>query len=203
MRARKWFLAGLVVLLVIPVFTAATASAQDTATQYVLVGVWEPGMLTIDVEQQTNVGASIPGNTVGNWFWMGVLNTTAPASGWEVTVTGTDLTEGWINCDEWGNNCWIDDDPGVEATIPKTNIYVMGGNWQWWDGENPNPISNYGGYLSESPLQIMTGTEVAWGGLGFDNPNPEIRIDLPSDATTTFYVGQLTYTIQAWTPPAS
>lgn len=200
MRFRKWFMASLVVLLVMPVATATMANAQDTATQYVQVGVWAPGLLTIDVEQQTNVGAGIPGTTVGNAFWMGIMNTTQPATGWEVLVTGTDLTDGWMNCDEWGNNCTIDSDPEIDATIPKSNIRVTGGNWQWWDEQTPNPISHYEGYLSETPLQIMTGTEGAWGGIGFDAPAPEIHVDLPADAPITYYIAELTYTIQAWTP---
>jgi hypothetical protein len=192
MRIRHLFLACLVVLLVIPAFTAAWA--QTSGDQRVSVSVLPADTLAIDVENDIWLDIAIPGRISNDyWFWMGVTNTFA-AQGWQITVDALDLVGFYEDepCDEWG--CTRYDTTDV---IAKTNLYLRGGDNPMWQDELGDPIfTSYEGYLPSGGMVLTTGTADARGNFGFDQ-NPSIRLDAPLGAALGNYDTTVTYTIAA------
>lgn len=191
-RARAIAL-GVLVVLAIP--TAATAAEQT-----VEVTVLPADTLSISVEEEVGLGVIVPGQETGLYeFGMEITNTTG--SGWEVTVTGTDLTSFSWDCDEFGENCTRQPTDPL-YTIGASAFYVRGGDQNNWEGGD-TAIVAYDGYLAAagSPFTLMEGTSIASGRFGLDEQRPGVALNIPSTVGETEpgefadYYGILTYTI--------
>jgi hypothetical protein len=186
-------------LLMIP---AGSAYAQDPATQEVNVRVLPPNALAIQVDNWADLGSMVLGEVREHDFGMSVINTTS--GGFQVTVIGDDLRSfNWTDCGEGGCFGPVPTDP--EYTIPKENLIVTGGDLDWWDGVDPtgNTVRPYAVVPGDelSPAVVLEATAYAVGDFGFDNPNPQLKLTIPSDAQTMYqYRTELTYTIMGWTP---
>ena len=173
---------GVAVLLLIPL----AASAAD---QTVEVQVLPANTLSIDVEPAFWLNGVVPGDsTYEHGFGMGITNTTA--SGWTVTVAGTDL-QGFDNA---GDGERVPN----EHTIPATAIYVRGGDAD--HGWGPDAIIAYGENFTaaNTPFTLMVGTDRAYGQFGWgpgEQESPVVRVDVPALAVETNYYTTLTYTI--------
>src|SRR3990170_3917193 len=169
MKPRRVLVALMALALVIPA-TSAYGADPEPANQEVNVHVLPTNALAVYVENWADFGGLVPGQTVRRDFWLSVLNTTV--SGWEVTVTGNDLTSGhWQYCDKTCNT-WIDDSTPV--TISKSNLKVSGGDIDSWDADTitgPGPVS--------PDSWILRGTEDATGEFGLNEPNAYLELTIP------------------------
>jgi hypothetical protein len=200
MKVRGLRAALMALLLVIP---AASAYGAEPANQEVNVHILPADALAISVDQWAEFGGMVPNETRHYDFWLNVVNTTA--GGWEVTVTGEDLTSfDWGNCDESGCYNPIPSDPLY--TIPKSALVVTGGDLDWWGEEDPSgntvrPFSGTPGDIAE-PLTIVQATSYAHGEFGLDNPQASLDLTIPADAQPMqMYRTVLVYTIAPWTAP--
>lgn len=200
MKLRGLRAALMALLLVIP---AASAYGAEPANQEVNVHILPADTLAISVDGWADFGGMVPNETRHYDFWLNVVNTTA--GGWEVTVTGDDLTSyTWENCDE--NGCYnpIPTDPLY--TIPKSALVVTGGDLNWWDQDDPSgdavrPFAGPPGDIA-LPLTIVQGTSYAHGEFGLDNPQTSLDLTIPADAQPMqMYRTMLIYTIAPWTAP--
>ena len=192
MRIRHLLVAMFAVLLVLPLATAAMA--QEFAQQTIEVSVMAENVRAIWVDGDFGLGAVTQGQSTNNVYFGMALQNTYSGMGFEVVVDGDDLVSFTSGepCDE--NGC--PRVPDGQYTIPKSNLYVMGGTLGW----DPDPVTAFGGNLSDTaPLLIMSATADAYG--GFDVANqPYLRLDVPGTADLANYYTTLTYTIQAPTP---
>jgi hypothetical protein len=171
---------------------ASVASAQTPeADQTVRVEVENlTGTLGIEVASPVDFGVVTAGSTSGEATF-GMVVTNVGATGWDVTVTATDLLTVETVCE--GDICT--DVPDGYATIAKSNIHVRGGE----PVTNPDSVTTSAGTLGETPLTIMTGTATAWGTFAVDTPSPAVWLDIPSESPSANYVTTLTYTIMGAT----
>jgi hypothetical protein len=187
-------------LLVIP---AASAYGAEPKNQEVNVHILPADTLAIQVQEWADFGGMVPDTTQHQDFWLSVVNTTA--GGWEVTVTGEDLTSfNWENCNMGGCYNPIPTDPLY--TIPKSALVVSGGDLDWWDQDDPSldAIRTFAGPPGDValPLTILQGTSYAHGEFGLDNPQASLDLTIPADAEPMQqYRTVLVYTIAPWTAP--
>ena len=182
------------VLLMIP---AATAYGAD---QHVSVHVLPSNALEVNVDMWADFGGLEIGQKGHYDFWLNVTNTTT--GGWQIDVTGGDLYPfDWQNCDE--NGCYdpitIPGDP-----ISKSNLFVTGGDLDWWDGQD-NVITPFTVNPGDpgAPAVIVQATSPAHGEFGLDNPQAYMELTIPEGTPEAMqYHTVLTYTITAWNPPA-
>lgn len=188
MRIQRTRVIALGVLMVLAIPAAATA-----ADQTVEVTVLPADTLSISVEQEFGLGVIVPGQTSGLYeFGMEITNTTS--TGWQVTVSGTDLQSFFWDCDEWGENCTRQStDPSY--TIDASAFYVRGGDQNNWGDDTA--IAPYEGSLAAagSPFTLMEGTSVAYGRFSLDEQRPGVALNIPVGAEYADYYGILTYTI--------
>lgn len=183
----------LVVLLAAGVPTVTTAASAQTpdADQTVRVEVENlTGTLGIEVASPVDFGVVAAGSTSSEATF-GMVITNVGATGWDVTVTATDMLSVETVCE--GDICT--DVPDGYATIAKSNIHVRGGE----PATHPDAVTTSAGTLGETPLTIMTGTAAAWGTFAVDTPSPAVWLDIPSDTPSANYVTTLTYTIMGAT----
>jgi hypothetical protein len=198
MKLRR-LLACLVALMI-----AVPAASAFAADQEVNVRVLPSDTLSISVDGWADFGGAEVGETRHFDFWLNVTNTMN--DGWQVTVTGGDLTSfTWEGCDQ--NGCYnpIPTEPDV-FTIPKSNLIISGGDLDWWDVDDPssNTIRSYSGSPgdSESPLTLLQGTSYAHGEFGLDNPMSSLDLTIPAGTQQNQqYRTVLVYTIMPWTAP--
>jgi hypothetical protein len=177
-------------VLVIPAATAY--GADDQATQPVDVTVLPAGLLTVDVDG-SSFGVMVPGQTTTRGFRMNVTNTSNPAAGWVVTVTGGVFESGYWDCDEFGCT-WVPD--SSPETIPASALSITGGDLNWW--EDPSVIVPGSGTFGGAPITIDTATALAWGGFDIKEPSPELTLAVPAATVPGLqYRTVLTYTITA------
>ena len=172
MRIQRARAIALGVLMVLAIPAAATA-----ADQTVEVTVLPADTLSISVEEEFGLGVIVPGQ-----------NTEV------VTVTGTDLSSFYWDCDEWGDNCTRQPtDPSY--TINASAFYVRGGDQNNW-GDDTAIVAYEGNLVAAgSPFTLMEGTSVASGRFGLDEQRPGVALNIPSGADYADYYGILSYTI--------
>lgn len=192
MQRHRLLAAIAAVLLMVP---AATASASD---QDVQVHVLPSNALEVNVDMWTDFGGLEVGETGHYDFWMNIINTTS--GGWQVDVTGGDLYPFfWENCDE--NGCW---NPIIVPGEPisKANLFVTGGDLDWWDGQD-NVVNSYTGNPGDpgTPFTVVQASSPAHGEFGLDNPMSYLELTIPEGTVEgQQYHTVLTYTITAWNP---
>jgi hypothetical protein len=174
---RSRLLAPLVaVLLMVP---AATAFAED---QEVKVRAMPADTLAITVDQSIDFGMLEVGETGHVDIEMTILNTTA--GGWEVTVSGGDLTSA-----------------GSAYSIDKANLVVTGGDTDRWG--DPSAVQAFTGSPgdAEHPLTVVLGTATAYGELSLDSPKTRLELAIPGETEPLLeYRTVLVYTITAAAP---
>ena len=196
MKPRRLLVSLVALLLVVP---AASAYAAD---QEVNVRVLPVDTLAISVDGWADFGGMEIGETRHHDMWLNIVNTTS--GGWEVTVTGGDLTSfNWEWCDQ--NGCHTPIPPDPVYTIAKANLVVSGGDLDWWDPEDPsgNTIRPFAGPPGDvgSPFTVVQGTSYAHGEFGLDNPKSSLDLAIPGGTQENQqYRTVLVYTIMAWTP---
>lgn len=184
-RQRGLVVLAAMILLLIPI----AASAAD---QTVEVSVLPEDTLSIDVESEAFFGGVLPGESTELYeFWMGITNT--KSSGWQVTVSATDLQAYHWEDDGGGGQVRVHDAGLIDASA----IHVRGGDQDNWGDEGA--ITAYEDNLTaaDTPFQLMDGTSVAYGSFGLDDQRPAVRIDVPGGTTYGDYYSTLTYTISA------
>jgi hypothetical protein len=198
MKRRTCVGALMALLLVIP---AVSAYGAEPASQEVNVHVLPLDTLSIGVDEWAEFGGMVPGETRSNEFGLNIVNTTA--GGWEVTVTGDDLTSfEWEGCGEWGCSGAIPTDPLF--TIPKSSLTVSGGDLGWWDSDEGDAIATFAGPPGDIglPTTILQGSPLAQGEFMLDNPMASLSLTIPVDAQPMqMYRTVLVYTIAPWTAP--
>ena len=185
-------------LLLIP---AASAYGAEPANQEVNVHILPADTLSISVDQAADFGGMTPGESRHYDFWLNIVNTTA--GGWEVTVTGDDLTSfNWEGCNDEGCYNPIPTEPLY--TIPKSNLVVSGGDVGFFDTEEQDAIVSFAGSPGDIglPTTILQAAPAAHGEFGLDNPSASLDLSIPADAQAmNQYRTVLVYTIAPWTAP--
>jgi hypothetical protein len=196
MKFRRLLVSFVALLLVVP---AASAYAAD---QEVSVRVLPADTLAVSVDNWADFGGMEVGATGHHDMWLNVINTTG--SGWEVTVTGDDLTSfTWEGCDQ--NGCYNPTPTVPLYTIAKSNLVVNAGDLDWWDQDDPdgNAIRSFSGSPGDvgAPLTLVQGTSLAHGEFGLDNPMSSLELTIPPGTQENQqYRTVLVYTIMAWAP---
>jgi hypothetical protein len=163
-------------LLVIP---PATALGGD---QELKVRVLPADTLAIDVEESIDFGTLEAGQTGHVEIQIGILNTTS--GGWQVTVTGGDLTSG-----------------DAAYSIDRSNLRITGGDTDQWG--DPNAVEAFSGFPggAASPLKIVEGSAGAYGQLSLDSPKASLDLTVPADTEPLLlYRTVLVYTITPANP---
>jgi hypothetical protein len=196
MKFRRLSVSLVALLLVVP---AASAYAAD---QEVSVRVLPADTLAVSVDNWADFGGMEVGETGHHDMWLNVINTTS--NGWEVTVTGDDLTSfTWEGCDQ--NGCYNPIPTEPLYTIAKSNLVVSSGDLDWWDQDDPSgnairPFSGSPGDLG-TPFTLVQGTSLAHGEFGLDNPMSSLDLTIPAGTQENQqYRTVLVYTIMAWAP---
>lgn len=193
MRNRSSWIALVVALVILPALTAAGDIGQADGPQTLDVTVMGANEVSIWVEEEIGFGTIVAGSSYTREFGMGVTNTWTDGT-WQVSVTGSDLVSYEWDCDDQGCTRVPD---GI-STIPASALTVYGGDQDNWSDENA--IVPGSGALDTSPV-ILTGTAVAYGDIGIDNPQSSVELDLTS-LTPDYanYYTELTYTIMHYGP---
>lgn len=163
-------------LLMVP---SASASAAD---QELKVRVMPADTLAINVDQSIDFGMLEVGQTGHLDVQMSILNTTA--EGWQVTVSGDDLTTS-----------------DSAHSIDKANLVVTGGDTDQLG--DPSAVESFSGSLGGAggPLKIVQGTAAAYGELSLDSPKARLDLTIPEGTESLQqYRTVLVYTITAATP---
>jgi hypothetical protein len=198
MKLRGLSAALMALLLLVP---AASAYGAEPANQEVNVHVLPVDTLSISVQEWADFGGMVAGETRNNDFGLNILNTTA--GGWEVTVTGSDLTSFiWEGCDE--NGCYGAIDTEPLYTIPKASLVVNGGDLGWFDTDGQDAIVSTPGSPGDIglPTTILQAIPAAQGEFMLDSPMASLSLTIPADAQPMqMYHTTLVYTIAPWTAP--
>lgn len=160
-------------LLVVP---TATVAAGD---QELKVRILPADTLAITVSQSVDFGTLEVGQTGHVDIDIGIVNTTA--GGWEITVSGDDLTSS-----------------GTSHVIDKANLVITGGDTDRWGA--PGAVESFSGSPGAvgSPLKIVQGTAEAWGEFSLDSPKARLELTIPAGTDSLReYQTVLTYTITA------
>jgi hypothetical protein len=194
MRKRHIWMALAIALMLVPALAAAGEVTEASGPQSLDVSVMGENEVAIWVEGEIGFGTVVAGSIYSREFGMGVTNTWTDGT-WDVYVDGGDLQSFTWDCDDQGCTRVLDVTPSV---IPITAVTVTGGDQNDWDDET---AITSGSTSPDGVTPILTGTAVAYGEFGIDNPQSTVELDLTSLAPDyANYYTELTYTIMHSTP---